>query len=163
MEAPVAGVLTVLSHRMIAQSRCHIRTSRQISLAADFLSCVGSAPHRCTIGVRYVRDVAARLQGISFVSGLDYFKGLNECYAAKKGVRLLMPPNPRIVMASVDCDIYASSAWSTRHACHITDTCSELCWRCPQSPGRLCCGLFSPCALTATAAPCSVDEGAPQF
>jgi hypothetical protein len=89
------------------------------SLAAEF---VHAPPH-------HDRDVAARLQGISFVSGLDYFKGLNECYAAKKGVRLLMPPNPRIVMASVDCDIYASSAWPARHACHITDTCSELCWR----------------------------------
>ena len=34
--------------------------------------------------------VTGILTGISYVSGLDYFKGLNERYAAKKGKRLLV-------------------------------------------------------------------------
>lgn len=47
------------------------------------------------------------LTGISYVSGIDYYKSVNEGYAKLTGKRHLMPPNPLIVMASVDCDIYA--------------------------------------------------------
>lgn len=47
------------------------------------------------------------LTGISYQSGLDYYKGINELYASIKGKRLLMPPNPKMVMVSVDCDEYA--------------------------------------------------------
>ena len=35
-------------------------------------------------------------------------KGLNERFAAKVGKRKIMPPNPRILMSSVDCDEYAA-------------------------------------------------------
>jgi len=47
------------------------------------------------------------LSGISYVSGLDYYKGINEQYAKLVGKRLLMPPNPRMLLSSVDCDVYA--------------------------------------------------------
>ncbi len=47
------------------------------------------------------------LTGISYVSGLDYFKGINERVLAETGKRHLMSPNPHIVMVSVDCDEYA--------------------------------------------------------
>lgn len=46
------------------------------------------------------------LTGISYVSGLDYFKGINELALASTPVRFLMSPNPSIVMVSVDCDEY---------------------------------------------------------
>ncbi len=46
------------------------------------------------------------LTGISYVSGLDYFKGINEKVLAETPKRHLMSPNPRIVMVSVDCDEY---------------------------------------------------------
>jgi hypothetical protein len=45
------------------------------------------------------------LSGISYVSGMDYYKGVNEQYAALVGKRQLMPPNPLMLMASVDCDV----------------------------------------------------------
>ena len=41
------------------------------------------------------------------MSGIDYYKSVNEGYAKLIGKRHLMPPNPLVVMASVDCDIYA--------------------------------------------------------
>eukprot|EP00729_Bicosta_minor_P011019 gene11019-13632_t len=47
------------------------------------------------------------LSGISYVSGIDYYKGINEGYAALVGKKHLMPPNPLMVMVSVDCDVYA--------------------------------------------------------
>jgi aspartate racemase len=47
------------------------------------------------------------LTGISYVSGLDYYKGVNEEYAKIVGKKHLMPPNPLLIMVSVDCDIYA--------------------------------------------------------
>jgi len=40
------------------------------------------------------------------VSGLDYFKGINEAVLAGRPPHHLMSPNPSIVMASVDCDEY---------------------------------------------------------
>ncbi len=46
------------------------------------------------------------LTGISYVSGLDYFKGINEAVLAGTPPLHLMSPNPSIVMASVDCDEY---------------------------------------------------------
>lgn len=46
------------------------------------------------------------LTGISYVSGLDYFRGINEKVLANTPKRHLMSPNPSIVMVSVDCDAY---------------------------------------------------------
>ena len=46
------------------------------------------------------------LTGVSYVSGLDYFKGINEKVLANTPTRYLMSPNPSIVMVSVDCDEY---------------------------------------------------------
>lgn len=39
-----------------------------------------------------------------YVSGLDYYRGINEQYIALMGKGHLMPPNPNVLMASVDCD-----------------------------------------------------------
>jgi len=46
------------------------------------------------------------LTGISYVSGLDYFKGINERVLANTPKCHLMSPNPSMVMVSVDCDEY---------------------------------------------------------
>ncbi len=46
------------------------------------------------------------LTGISYVSGIDYFKGINEKVLANTPKGHLMSPNPVIVMVSVDCDEY---------------------------------------------------------
>ena len=46
------------------------------------------------------------LTGISYVSGLDYYKGINERVLANTPRCHLMSPNPPLVMASVDCDEY---------------------------------------------------------
>ena len=46
------------------------------------------------------------LTGISYVSGLDYFKGINERVLASTPKCHVMSPNPSIVMVSVDCDEY---------------------------------------------------------
>jgi len=46
------------------------------------------------------------LTGLSYVSGLDYFKGINEKVLANTPQCHLMSPNPPIVMVSVDCDEY---------------------------------------------------------
>jgi aspartate racemase len=46
------------------------------------------------------------LTGISYVSGLDYFKGINEQCIAETPLEHLMSPNPSIVMVSVDCNKY---------------------------------------------------------
>jgi len=51
--------------------------------------------------------VAGILSGISYVSGIDYYKGINEEYAKIVGKRNLMPPNALMIMVSVDCDEYA--------------------------------------------------------
>lgn len=47
------------------------------------------------------------LSGISYVSGLDYYKGINEKVLAGTAKRHLMSPNPAITMVSIDCDEYA--------------------------------------------------------
>ncbi|MEM7348446.1 MAG: amino acid racemase [Chloroflexota bacterium] len=47
------------------------------------------------------------LTGISYVSGLDYYKGIHEKVLANTDKRHLMPPNPPMTMVSVDCDEYA--------------------------------------------------------
>lgn len=46
------------------------------------------------------------LTGISYVSGLDYYKGINERVLANTPKCHLMSPNPSLVMVSVDCDEY---------------------------------------------------------
>ena len=46
------------------------------------------------------------LTGISYISGLDYYRGINERFCADMPQGHLMVPNPPIVMASVDCDEY---------------------------------------------------------
>ncbi|MGZ0177988.1 MAG: aspartate/glutamate racemase family protein [Acidimicrobiales bacterium] len=47
------------------------------------------------------------LTGISYVSGLDYYRGIHERVLAATPVGHLMPPNPSLAMVSVDCDEYA--------------------------------------------------------
>ncbi len=47
------------------------------------------------------------LTGISYVSGLDYYRGVHERVLARTSVRHLMPPNPPLTMVSLDCDEYA--------------------------------------------------------
>ncbi len=46
------------------------------------------------------------LTGISYVSGVDYFNGINEKVLVNTPTGHLMSPNPPIVMVSVDCDAY---------------------------------------------------------
>ena len=46
------------------------------------------------------------LTGISYVSGLDYFKGINEKVLASTPESHVMSPNPSITMVSIDCDEY---------------------------------------------------------
>ena len=46
------------------------------------------------------------LTGISYVSGLDYFQGINQAVTEKATLGKVMRPNPEIVMASVNCDQY---------------------------------------------------------
>jgi len=46
------------------------------------------------------------LTGISYVSGLDYYKGINEIVLANTPTCHLMSPNPPVVMVSADCDAY---------------------------------------------------------
>ena len=51
--------------------------------------------------------VAGLLTGISYVSGIDYYKGINERVRARLPTGHLFSPNPSLVMVSVDCDEYA--------------------------------------------------------
>ena len=48
------------------------------------------------------------LTGVSYQSGLDYYKNINEQYMQLVPKGRLMPPNPRLTMVSLDCDEYAS-------------------------------------------------------
>ena len=52
--------------------------------------------------------VLGLLTGVSYQSGLDYYKNINEQYMKLVPKGKLMPPNPELVMVSVDCDEYAS-------------------------------------------------------
>ena len=52
------------------------------------------------------RPALGILTGISYVSGLDYYQGINERFCADTPKGHQMVPNPPIVMASVDCDEY---------------------------------------------------------
>ena len=52
------------------------------------------------------RPALGILTGISYISGLDYYKGVNERFCAEAPEGYVMAPNPPIVMASVDCDEY---------------------------------------------------------
>ena len=47
------------------------------------------------------------LTGISYVSGIDYYKGIHERVLAHTPKGHLMPPNPTMTIVSVDCDEYA--------------------------------------------------------
>ena len=53
------------------------------------------------------QPVVGILTGISYVSGVDYYKNINEQYGKLVGKRHIMPPNPTMLLASCDCDIYA--------------------------------------------------------
>ena len=44
------------------------------------------------------------LTGVSYQSGLDYYKNINERYMKLVPKGKLMPPNPLLLMVSVDCD-----------------------------------------------------------
>ena len=48
------------------------------------------------------------LTGVSYQSGLDYYKNINEQYMELMPKGKLMSPNPSLAMVSVDCDEYAS-------------------------------------------------------
>ena len=47
------------------------------------------------------------LTGISWVSGRDYYSEINTACVSASAVGKVIPPNPLIVMVSVDCDEYA--------------------------------------------------------
>ena len=51
--------------------------------------------------------IAGVLTGISYVSGIDYYKGINERVRSRLPTGHLFSPNPSLVMVSVDCDEYA--------------------------------------------------------
>ena len=51
--------------------------------------------------------IAGLLTGISYVSGIDYYKGINERVRSRMPTGHLFSPNPSLVMVSVDCDEYA--------------------------------------------------------
>ena len=52
--------------------------------------------------------VVGILTGVSYISGIDYYKGINEEFGRLVGTGTgLMPRNPTMVMASVNCDEYA--------------------------------------------------------
>lgn len=51
--------------------------------------------------------VVGILSGISYVSGIDYYKGINTQYQALVKPGYIMPPNPLMMMLSIDCDHYA--------------------------------------------------------
>ena len=44
----------------------------------------------------------------SYVSGVDYYKSINEQYGEIVGKKHLMPPNPTMLLVSCDCDVYAN-------------------------------------------------------
>ena len=56
-------------------------------------------PRSLTLGI---------LTGISWVSGRDYYSEINTACVSASVVGKVIPPNPLIVMVSVDCDEYAS-------------------------------------------------------
>ena len=52
--------------------------------------------------------VLGLLTGVSYQSGIDYYKNINEQFMKLVPKGKLIPPNPELVMVSVDCDEYAS-------------------------------------------------------
>ena len=60
------------------------------------------------------KPVLGLLSGISCVSGVDYYRGISERFGALVGAGKLMPPNPLLMMASVDCDSYAHAITEKR-------------------------------------------------
>lgn len=57
----------------------------------------GASAFMKTIGV---------ITGISYVSGIDYYKGINERIAKLLPDGAVMPHNSEMIMVSVDCDVY---------------------------------------------------------
>jgi aspartate racemase len=51
--------------------------------------------------------VLGLLTGVSYQSGIDYYKTINERFMELTPKGRLMPPNPDLVLVSVDCDEYA--------------------------------------------------------
>ena len=51
--------------------------------------------------------VVGILTGVSYVSGVDYYKNVNEQFGKLVGIRHVIKPNPLMVLVSVDCDVYA--------------------------------------------------------
>jgi len=54
------------------------------------------------------RPILGLLTGVSYQSGLDYYKNINERYMAIVPQTFLFPPNPLLLMVSVDCSEYAA-------------------------------------------------------
>ena len=46
------------------------------------------------------------LTGISYVTGLDYYKSINEYFMKNRKPVYVLNPNPSMVFVSVDCDKY---------------------------------------------------------
>ena len=46
------------------------------------------------------------LTGISYISGIDYFAGINKAVVDRAPPGKVMSPNPSIIMVSLDCDQY---------------------------------------------------------
>lgn len=56
------------------------------------------------------------LSGISYVSGLDYYAGINKAVCDAAPVGKIMRPNPHLVLVSVDCDQYVDLLTSRSYA-----------------------------------------------
>ncbi len=46
------------------------------------------------------------LTGISFQSGVDYYRGVNEEFQQHVRKKHVIKPNPNLTMVSIDCDLY---------------------------------------------------------
>ena len=53
-----------------------------------------------------IEPVLGILTGISYVSGMDYYGGINQAVTESASTANVMKPNPEIVMVSIDCDQY---------------------------------------------------------
>lgn len=72
----------------------------------QYTSLVRPASQWCNNGV-IMSVYPGILTGISYVSGVDYYRGIHDRVLAATPVAHLMPPNPPLTMVSVDCDEYA--------------------------------------------------------
>ena len=97
-----------LGLEMFGQHSAPVREKKR-PLSLLFISC-----HLLTGVLKQQQDPPAYmvalglLTGVSYQSGLDYYKNINEQYMQLVPKGKLMPPNPSLVMVSVDCDEYAS-------------------------------------------------------